>query len=323
MKLYFKVTDEFIKNELKRGNEVNVNQTIDIDFSSLTEEQRELILKHCSLNSEEKELYAGFLQCSDGWGKITKPERAVELDGLTINAILETFKKFDIIAESKKAKDKKGIENNINEFIVSDGRSNLWGESFYSDFSGTVDIEKLKIRYNSETENYGQLAFNFEEIEKTVKKGRKLKVEREQKEREKKERREKELKAESDRLEKQKRDLQQWALTNGSELVKLRIKHEQNWVEIAEFEWALHYFPDFGKWMNDESDNEWEIKDGSVEQLKILDEMNEKYKDYECFFILERHEFVSNYPEDDSEIVDFIAAYIQTPYRKVTLYKEI
>lgn len=111
-----------------------------------------------------------------------------------------------------------------------------------------------------------------------------------------------------------------WAKENGSDLLKLRIKHGQNWISIAEQEWALQHTKGFQLWGDRDNPNEtWTVKNGTLEQLLELEEAISEDPGHEI--VIERCKWV----DEDGEVEHstFLKCYIQTPFRVLDLYKEI
>lgn len=321
MKLYFKASEEFITNELKKGNEIDLNQMIEIDFASITKDQRELILRHCVLNSKDKELYAGvFKQLRlDSSFSVTRDRPAI-LEGISFDEILKSFKNFEIQKQEMLKKEKLDVEENIKSFLNSKAYLRLWSTGIYEDGSGSFDVEHIENQYNLNVDKYGPLSYSLEEIKKGIDRAINLhKKRKEKKEQEKKEKEAvnlalKEVKNEA------KEDLKNWSLNYGSELLKLRIKHDQNWVEIAEKEWSLNSLPEFHERDEEFLDNEWDIKDANVEQLKQLENFKEKYKNLDCSFELVRTKFIE---ESENYYIDYIFAIVNTPYRTKIVHFEL
>lgn len=73
-----------------------------------------------------------------------------------------------------------------------------------------------------------------------------------------------------------KENMRQWALQNGTELLKLRIEENMNWYDLANTEYFASIMPDEFIEL-DEPDDTWEIKNATVEQIKALREVKKYY----------------------------------------------
>jgi hypothetical protein len=82
--------------------------------------------------------------------------------------------------------------------------------------------------------------------------------------------------AEQQAKDKAKEDLKQWALKNGSELLKLRIEENMNWFQLANDEYFKSIMPD-GFILIDTPDESWEIKNAELYQIIALREIKRIY----------------------------------------------
>jgi hypothetical protein len=110
-----------------------------------------------------------------------------------------------------------------------------------------------------------------------------------------------------------------WSLEHGSDLLKLRIKYEQNWFGLASVEWAQSLVPDFTDEVLDSKD-EWKVKNATLEQLKELEAAEAKYPDIEIY--INRHKFL-NYDEQETNFCTYLCAAVSTLSNTIYLYKEI
>jgi len=120
-------------------------------------------------------------------------------------------------------------------------------------------------------------------------------------------------------LEDAREELLSWAVENGSELLKLRIKHNQNWQSLAETEFALSHSAGFSEWKDGEESESWSVNNATLEQLKELEAAEDENPDHEIYII--RCKF---YSEDGDKIHrTYLHCVVKTPVGKVSLYREI
>lgn len=60
MKLLFNISNEIRTLQLAKGNELPTSANIEVDFSSLSQNDRELLMRHSLLSDTKNELYVGF-----------------------------------------------------------------------------------------------------------------------------------------------------------------------------------------------------------------------------------------------------------------------
>lgn len=326
MKFYFNVTDEFISSELMKGNEVKREQCIDIDFSGLAEDQRETILKHSRLFSRGNCLVAGCFQKKgistprNYYAEVFYPDNrdAVKLSGTSIEAIIASFKEFEKKQLALIAEEKSKIETTIERFINGE-TMRIFENGIYDDFSGKFDLQQLQQYYDSVVADYGELSVSFDQVIEKANEYLLLKVEHDQKREEKLEAEKKQAENKKMEVEAKKENLRQWAIQNGSDLVKLRIKHGQNWQSLATIEWAKTHSTGFDEWEYDESDDDWGVNNATIEQLKALETAKSENPDHEVDII--RSKWVDYY--GDVIHRTFQRCIVKTPVGKIPLYKEI
>lgn len=114
--------------------------------------------------------------------------------------------------------------------------------------------------------------------------------------------------------------LRLWSLLNGSELLKLRIKHEQNWQYLAEGEWAIAHSVGFHAWDIEDYDDRWPVNNATLEQLRLLEHSQEENPKHE----IETHRFKFNVGYDYPYHRTFLTCAVLTPLNNIiTLFKEI
>ncbi len=119
-----------------------------------------------------------------------------------------------------------------------------------------------------------------------------------------------------------KEELKNWAKSNGSELLKLRIKHNQNWLSLAKTEFAKKLAPGFSSFSdlyNEDVPNYWFVKNATFDQLKELEEVSEKFKNVDDVDI-----DIIRAKLDDETHHTFLLATVNVPTdEQVELFKEI
>jgi hypothetical protein len=97
-------------------------------------------------------------------------------------------------------------------------------------------------------------------------------------------------------------------MINGSELLTARIQHEQNWKQLAREEYALSRVPD-GTLEIEEATEDWEIKNATLEQLRRLEELEKKYKDFHVG--MRRYKYKND--DEDYEHRDYYIVSVKCP----------
>jgi len=121
-------------------------------------------------------------------------------------------------------------------------------------------------------------------------------------------------------IESSRNTLMTWALENGSELLKLRIKHDQNWLSIAETEWAMANSVGFSTWGDQEEEKTWNVYNSNLYQLKVLEAAKNENPEHEIDIIRCR------FAEDEYQEAlhrTYLRCEVKTPVGKVFLYREI
>jgi hypothetical protein len=112
-----------------------------------------------------------------------------------------------------------------------------------------------------------------------------------------------------------------WSKENGSDLLKLRIAHNQNWFDLANGEYAQSLAPDFNDdpEADEKSADWWTVKNATLEQLQELDTACKQYPDFSI--TIERRKY-NDYGEISHKT--FLCTEVKTPVlQTVCLYKEI
>jgi len=282
VKLCFKLTDEAIRRELQKGNEVAQQQEIDIDFSALSKEDRELILRHTFLYPDTQELAA-----SKGGEYISdhrKKESCDYLDGRSLPEILDSFRKFDedIIKAKEKAEKKEKAEaekyRQIIEKIIADNTEvmfnciTMYPTSSETFRSRTEKNRRSQIIEQAEAEKYLRYAEADDVLrenflcacEKRNTISNQIRTEYENR-----------IAIEKEEEEKREKAGQQvlldWARKNGSELLLARIEENLHWQKLAESEFFNSICPD--GYEKIEVDDEGERTNPQLEEIKELRKM--------------------------------------------------
>lgn len=253
MKLYYKLTDKAQARMLAAGKNVQKNQVLDVDFASLTEAQRNVILQCCALHYDE--LYFG------------NPYNVDKFSGVNeINAfgIDELIIEFERISDEKEAK-REAIEKtekifNEIDYITSELSTPEMSLRRWMDNYVCIEGHGIKREFRFENEDEllqnarNKFANQIEEFKVGVS--------------------EKLAKEESARIEKNAKEygkelLKQWANENGSELLKARIDEEMNWLKLAEDEYFNSIIP-AGCTCLEIPDEVWKIKNATMEQIQAL-----------------------------------------------------
>jgi hypothetical protein len=113
--------------------------------------------------------------------------------------------------------------------------------------------------------------------------------------------------------------LRTWAIENGSDLLKLRIKHEQNWMQLAQTEWAIAHSAGFDVWDYTDNDDSWPVNNATIDQLKAMEAAEAENPDHNIE--IHRYKWVEDYDEVTHRT--FLTCDAKTPTGNITLYKEI
>ena len=327
MNLYFKLSTFAQVNELRKGNELKQNQVIEVNFSELTESQRSAITAVCILQDNELFFpdYRGYISAEVRNGK--KWYSCGELNSMdAVNEIekINTERKLNAEAAAKSAEKVLSDFNSIIEkFNSPDFRIYLQDKDGKSSF---IHFEYKGVNFTPNWSNVPDIvqAIENKSIEKWINEvdESKAKKAKEAADREAVEEKRKAM------TEAGRKELLAWANDNGSELLKLRIKHNQNWQTIAEAEWAVAHsvgFSPLSELCDIENDDSWTVKNGTIEQLKELEKAQEENPNHEI--TIERMKFVQ---KDNDEYYDeavshktFLSCKIKTPVGIIYLFREI
>ena len=115
-------------------------------------------------------------------------------------------------------------------------------------------------------------------------------------------------------------ELRTWAEENGSELLRLRIKHGQNWLQLAKQEWAVAHTVNFGLWPYEESVDDYNVKNASLLQLRELE--TAKAENPMAEIVIMRSKFADEEAEEAYHRT-FLRCEVKTPVGECLLYSEI
>lgn len=305
IKVNYRISNNCIINAIAEGKSLKTKNTIDVNLDELTKQQN-------------KDL-AAVLVVREGELTI---DTSLDKDG--VEGIIEYARKHALAEVEKYERIKKGFIEEVNDFI--DGKiMRLEGTGIYSDKSGNFKFDELrkalqaqadKFKVEVDVEKIISIAEKYQAETDNYRAERKAKLEAEQAIKEAEETAKKAV------LLAGRNELLEWAKDHGSELLKLRIKHEQNWLDIAEEEWAVAHCKGFAVADFDEDESWWTVKNANIDQLRELEKA--KSENTECEIAIIRVKFVDN-EEDDDEAYHrtFLRVNVKTPAREQYLYKEI
>lgn len=109
--------------------------------------------------------------------------------------------------------------------------------------------------------------------------------------------------------EAKKQSLKDWALINGSELLKARIEEEMNWLELADEEYNRSRMPEGFDYQNENDfDTCWEYKNPTLEHIELLREARKN----EEFTKVELRKCRKTYENNDKEFHYFVIGTMKT-----------
>ena len=319
MNIFFQVTNEFIQNELSAGRIQKKQQNIKVEWENLDKTTRDLLIKHCVINVESEKAFVGIFKKPNlfSQNEVWRADYTAECYGNTLEAIIESILKNEKQAETLIAY-REDIVSRFNalkeKYSTADFKIYLQNENGENENGENENIDFIyknvyftpglwtKLNVLETADSDGSLAVWIKSVDEENEKENILKAKKE---------------AEKVKKEAEKEEFKKWALENGSELLKLRIKHNQNWLELAETEWAIAHTEGFERWNLGDSDD-YVVKNATVQQLKELDAAKTKYPDYDIDII--RCKFVD---EEDRWFRTFLRCEVKTPTNNKYLYKEI
>lgn len=269
------------KKQLTKGKVVSQKQSIDVDFEQLSETDRSVLLMYCTLYNDELFLTMGsYLNYSES--RTDKHWSCVEIDAFELEEILTHLRQKKDNSDAKeieKNKEKQKKENEIKEAVAAnrnkflnnrDAVIKLISQSFYTPVCTHTD------NIDNDTKEYIRQIENELKLEKQQQKQEAEKVK-----------------------ENMKENLRQWALQNGTPLIKARIEENMNWISLANDEYFASILPE-GFVCLKVPDEDWLIYNATLEQIEELRKVRVDYPDAR----LERYKYVTKgdreYEEDDS-----------------------
>jgi len=321
MKLLFNLSSERIQEAVKEGIVLKGKMSIDVDLESLSDSDREILSRNISYIHAEDAFRLNPLSGYRDNYRTTQNTVSSE----SISGIIAEMKKLEdarsAYIENEKRQDE--IKSEIDEILlgindpmfVVDRYDNdlLYFNAQGSDFKRQYRVSNsvhAKIEKMLEFVKSDQLLAKLNEIKAEYKKMIQEYADK--------------VAAEAARkaeLEAGRTALVAWAKENGSDLLKLRIKHEQNWQSLAEREWAkAHVVGDFEPWsFEPDSNKDWTVMNASLEQLQNLEEAQTKNPDHEIDIIRSRWDDDDEYPTHRT----FLRCRVKTPTGYELLYSEI
>lgn len=314
MKLHFNLSAKRIQEAVKEGIVLTGKMSIDVDLEALSASDREVLSRNIEYNHNADAFFVSLLSYEHTDSHSTLHQVCSE----KIAEIIQQMKDLELKREQYKEKQKAGLIAEINEFLTGKTMRVL-GTGIYPDYSGSFDYKELRAKY----EALGlQSSPAFEEIESKAKQ-----YEQEQQEDKSKRAKVAAEKAAAEAAKKAALDagreaLLTWAKENGSDLLKLRIKHEQNWQEIAETEWAkAHVSEGFEPWdFNPDSEKDWTVNNATLKQLQVLNAVKEKNPQHKIDIM--RSRWIDEENEDYIHRT-FLRCEVKTPVGYISLYKQI
>lgn len=312
MKLNINLSPKRVQEAVKEGLVLSGKMCIDVDIEALSAADREVLSRNIEYRYSEDAFFVALL--SNEYSDMHSTSIAVISE--KIDEIIQQMKDLELKREQYKEKQKAGLIAEINEFLTGKTMRVL-GTGIYPDYSGSFDYKELRVKY----EALGVQSPAFEDIESKAKQ-----YQQEQQEFRRKRAEEAAEKAAAEAAKKAALDagreaLLTWAKENGSDLLKLRIKHEQNWQAIAETEWAKAHAEGFEPWgFNPDSEKDWTVNNANLEQLQVLNAVKEKNPQHKIDIMRSRW-----IDEENEGYIHrtFLRCEVKTPVGYISLYKQI
>ena len=248
---------------------------VEVELSDLSKEDRATLLGHCCLN-QSNVLIAG-----------KSPDNPEHLDCETVADVITHYRKVDVVLaandaveELRKAKAAKEEVIQLHLFLANQPTvlgsqfvqtdSWLWNEHNVSEYL-TRAVENTVIRAGTLVDEPMRKALTAEVARREALRVAAFQAKLDQ------------VADEKAKLELIKNDLREWALANGSELVRLRIAESQNWQEIARKEWTMTHLPSGFQIQANKTvrgytfDSTYDIKNATLDELKLLRTAREAY----------------------------------------------
>ena len=318
MLVNFKVSDSGIAQNLLKGVQVKKTQRIEVDFSELQQADREILLRHARLIDEQ--LYVGKFQ-EYYTTRFTEKhfemkDESASVSGPALADVLATLRAWEAeVVAKQKAEMEERLES-VGLYLQGKGAILAFNYTVYSDFSevrnGNFPIQivldwankycpektaLIEAEYQRRVDFWAQK--RAEEAAKKAKEAAK--------------------KAEAEaEAEAAKQRLQNWAEQNGSELLRLRIEAQMNWIELALAEFSDGCLADSEPWEAvwenvDEAKDSWSIKNATLVQLKTLKEYQAKFPEQSVKLTRIKYLREDEYEDDTTYHKDFLVLSFEAP----------
>lgn len=247
MKLNYRLSTEAQARVLASGKNVQQEQSIDVDFETLTEEQRKLILQYCDLQKDTLKL------------------KTYSADAYGLDELLAMFSTQNTEAEieRKKIEEEKITISKIEQIAAACSTESVKLSRYSNDYLYIEGVIKREYYFNNLSEFEAAAQNNFADQIEKYKASLSEHVEKE-----------KQKQIESAAKEYGKELLKSWAYEHGSELLKARIQEGMNWLQLADDEYLQYILPAGCECLDAPSDD-WTIKNATLEQITALREFRQ------------------------------------------------
>lgn len=269
MKLKVNVSQKRIESAIAEGIVLNKKMFLDVNLDSLSQEEREVLSRNIRYDDSNGYFDAMVISSYDG------KKTSHEFDSEKLNDVITEMKKYEQISYQEFLKRKNEITQEINNFLS--GESNrIFGNGYYSDKSGSFIFENIK----NQAAIYSRKYEMDIDVDAILKRAEIVQQEIEKYKAEKTakylaEEAEKAAKKQAEEAEKEakKQALKEWALKNGSYLLKARIEENLNWFDLANSEYFDSLIPEgFVIHDDDDYDSCWDYNNPTLEHIKELRE---------------------------------------------------
>lgn len=262
MKLKVNVSQKRIEAAIAEGIVLNKTIYLDVDLDSLSKEEREVLSRNVEYNVNDNLFIAKTIN------KYSDSKDYYQFNSEKLEDIIEEMKIKEKVHNEYLEEFKKSILKEVEEFLS--GKSNrIFRTGYYEDNSGSFDFKRLENEISEHNSKYGLnidsdlILKRAKEVEQEIEKIKAENVAKKQAE----------AAAEAAVKEAGKQALKEWALQNGSELLKARIEENMNWYELANKEYFESIIPEgFSRHSNDDYDSCWPYNNPTLEHIKELRE---------------------------------------------------
>jgi len=267
MKLSVLISDKRINAAIAEGIILKNRIILDVDLEKLSQSNRELLSRNISYNSGEEIFTAEYI--SNYGFKHTLCSNSEKLEDI----LSEMAAHEKIFHETTKKKQiEKELEKKI-DAILSKKSTDLV-ITRYSDDTIYFNKNGRRKEFCPFNRERGDMQRLFDYIQSAEFTNKIISVTDEIEAEEKKVAADNELKAQKEaKIKVLKENLKNWAVKNGSELLKARIEENFNWFSLANKEYNIHQMPEgFDFHDDDEYDSCWPYNDPSLEHINKLRE---------------------------------------------------